>query len=153
MLISYSNPNLLTHDGKMIIPGINNVDQTWWLFTRKHPTIKHLIETGVITEMTDLADAITETPESEKDMDESFLKNTKMPAAKTVVAECTDVKLLKVWLKNEPRPLVKTLIEAQIKLMGEKLPKLDKSELGAKRSEGVEVQTVELDAKPSAIDD
>lgn len=110
MLIHYDRPNVLNFpklgangqpDYVRFVPGVNEVDSDVWAQMQKDPTIKRMLEDGVL---------------KEKSKSETFKK---LPAqgAEKVIAQTYDIGLLTKWKAEETRRPVISAIDKQLAMV------------------------------------
>lgn len=114
---------------KALVPGVNNFDQAEWDKLKKHPVIKHMLETkeenGEYTLVVVKEDKATPpaspgsepvAPVAPTDVTKE-LKDLSSKDAKDAIKLVFDLEQLKSWLESETRAPVKKEIEAQIELV------------------------------------
>lgn len=163
MLVNNTKPTMIHVNGKTLKPGVNSVDVAFWKKVRKHKTIAKFIDEGTLVEETELPED-EEILNDEKALQEegignayseedyAYLSECKVPQARNVVAETFDPQLLNEWMKRETRNQVKGAIKKQLEVLAEETQERDRSQ-ARQIVTGRGPEIVELQARPSAIDD
>lgn len=144
---------LHTH-GLTLRSGANQVDPKIWAVARNHPSIKKKLEDGILCEETDFS-AVQAAVDNGLPIDEAMfdhLKTLKVPQAKALVHETTDMKLLEEWQKREDRNQVKSALNKQITILKAPPEKRDRSEK-RQQSTGASVEEIVIPNKPGPQDD
>jgi hypothetical protein len=152
MIITLNKQSILRLEGRLLLPGPNQVDASWWKSARGLVPEKLTGRSPEIVEEQDIDKVATMSKEEEKKADVNLLKKMKPQQAINLVAQTTQVPVLEAWLKVEKRTDVKTAITEQIEMMNTPLEDRDRSK---PRTASGEIKSIEinLESKPGSKDD
>ncbi len=155
MIVNLKKPGMVNLGNKVTLkPGPNSVDLKMWKEKRNHPIIKHYIEEGLIVEEQDIeeVEAIGEDASAQKKAEIEHLKTLKVPQAKQLVEETTNVELLKAWSDVEDRNQVKSALKKQLEKLTEPAEKRDRAQT-RQIVTGRGPEVVEVQVTPGPQDD
>ena len=152
MIVNLNAPTIMVIDGVTLLPGANQVKAAWWAEQKKHKSILRRLEAGMLEEAGSEEESKGLTPEQETELDFGLLGTLTIPGAKSMVQNTTNPKLLEGWMAREKRNQVKGAIKKQLADLTAPVETRDRSQ-DRQVATGGEPITVEIEAKPSAIDD
>lgn len=143
MIVKFNKPTFLHLAGKLTLkPGANTVSAKVWADLAKNPTVKVLVDAGVIEYAEEDLEVVDEATEAAYEL-ESLLK-LKVKEAVATVKETINVDLLKAWFAAEKKQNVKLAITAQLEALEGKVEIKAASEAGltVKTTDGVHEELV-----------
>ncbi len=144
MIVNYKRPGVHNAEGIILKPGANAVDVKEWAKVRVHPMIKMAIESGEIVEESEVDESMFTTMTKDEDQagEDSILSGMKIPQAKGLVEETTDLELLNRWKRTENRNQVIGAIKAQLEKV--QAPAEKREEMSHQQTVGVGVKTINV---------
>lgn len=159
MIIQNNRKTITNLEGKITLkPGNNTVETALWAELRKNPIVKKKMEADELVEMSDFDEEMAKVangeegaPSSSAEHDENFLLEQKVPAARMIVEQTTDLELLEKWLAKENRNQVKSVLNKQIAVLKEPNEKRDRNQKRQVSGSGMQPEVIELTEEQTRV--